>query len=126
MRISVEKRTTWTPDIEGNMDLPEAEQLRMSYDKPLAYKRGEWRKTIAKRNKDGSIETYGEMDKAAVVKDSNVSVVNLTVEEDGKERQIATGEDLLNTRSSVCSLLVDMLVMQITREDFKAELKNSQ
>lgn len=124
MRISVEKRTTWTPDIEGNIDLPEVEQLRMSYDKPLAYKRGEWRKTIAKRNKDGSMETYIDIDKVAAVRDSNVSIVNLSVEEDGKERQIATGEELLNTRSSVCSLLVDMLVMQITREDFKAELKN--
>ena len=44
---------------------------------------------------------------------------------DGKAKQIATGEELLNTRSAVCSLLVDALTMEILREDYKAELKNS-
>ena len=125
MVITVEKRANWTPDINGNLDLPESEQVSFSYDKPLAYKRSEWKKIVATRKQDGSLETYVDTDRARVIRDSNVKIVNLAINEDGKAKQIATGEELLNTRSAVCSLLVDALTMEILREDYKAELKNS-
>ena len=126
MVITVEKRANWTPDINGNLDLPESEQVSFSYDKPLAYKRSEWKKIVATRKKDGSLETYVDTDRARVIRDSNVKIVNLVMEEDGKSRQISTGEELLNARSAVCSFFVDALVAQILREDYREELKNSE
>ena len=126
MIITAEKRASWTPDINGNLALPESERVTISYDKPLAYKRSEWKKVVATRRKDGSIETYVDTDRAKVIRDSNVRIINLAINEDGKAKQIATGEELLNTRSAVCSLLVDALTMEILREDYKAELKNSE
>ena len=67
MVITVEKRANWTPDINGNLDLPESEQVSFSYDKPLAYKRSEWKKIVATRKKDGSLETYVDTDRARVI-----------------------------------------------------------
>ena len=92
----------------------------------LSYKRSEWKKIVATRKKDGSLETYVDTDRARVIKDSNVKIVNLVMEEDGKSRQISTGEELLNARSAVCSFFVDALVAQILREDYREELKNSE
>ena len=67
MVITVEKRANWTPDINGNLDLPESEQVSFSYDKPLAYKRSEWKKIVATRKQDGSLETYVDTDRARVI-----------------------------------------------------------
>ena len=66
------------------------------------------------------------LDRARVIRDSNVKIVNLVMDEDGKSRQISTGEELLNARSAVCSFFVDALVAQILREDYRDELKNSE
>ena len=126
MVITVGKRASWRPDINGNLNLPESEQVSFSYDKPLAYKRSEWKKIVATRKKDGSLETYVDTDRAKVIRDSDVRIVNLIIEEDGKRRQISTGEELLSTRSAVCSFFVDALAAEILREDYKAELKNSE
>ena len=52
-------------------------------------------------------------------------IVNLVIDEDGRKRQISTGEELLNARSAICSFFVDALAAEILREDYKAELKNS-
>lgn len=126
MIITVGKRASWTPDINGNLELPESEQVSFSYDKPLAYKRSEWKKIVATRKKDGSLETYVDTDRARVIRDSDVKIVNLIIDEDGKRRQISTGEELLGARSAVCSFFVDALAAEILREDYKAELKNSE
>ena len=124
MVITVETRTRWIPDLNGNLDLPESEQVSFEFDKPLAYKRSEWKKVVATRKKDGALETYVDTDRARVIRESNVKVVNLVIEENGRKSQIATGEELLMARSSVCSFLVDALAAQILKEDYKAELKN--
>lgn len=124
MRITVERRRTWVPDGDEFKAVPEEERPRFTFDKPLAYRRDSWTKIVARRDKDGMLSSYTERDMRRIILDSNVTVENLTVVEDGKEKEIRTGADLLEARSDVCSALATLLVFQIVREDYRAELPN--
>ena len=124
MRITIDKRRTWIPDFKENNELPENEKICVSYDKPAAYKRDEWTRVIATRDSAGKLSTYIDKDTRKIILDSDVEIENLIVVEDGKEKQITTGKDLLETRSDLCSLLCIWLVNQILKEDYKAELPN--
>lgn len=122
MRITVEKRRTWVPDFEENMALPEDERIRISFDKPRAYRRREWQKVVGTRNGDGEVSSYVDTDLRSVILDSDVRVENLTIVEDGQERAITDGKALLEARSDVCTYLVTNLAAEILRQDYLSEL----
>lgn len=122
MKISIEKRRTWIPDFKENTMLPEEERVVFIYDKPLAGKRDAWQKVVASRDSKGQLSTYVERNTAQIIRDSNVEIRNLFVIEEGEEREIRKGEDLLSVRSDICSAFVALLVNEILKEDYKAEL----
>ena len=134
MRITINKRRTWIPDFTENnyvnplaseserIPLAEDEKMIISYDVPLPYKRSEWIKTYASMGKKGLAEAHTEIDSKKVILESNVTIENLTVSEDGKDREIKTGAELLEVRSSFVSSLVALIVNEITRNNLKDEL----
>lgn len=123
MIISIEPKQTWTPSFSENLALPETERIVITYNKPLAYKRSEWQKTVGFKHGD-NIDTYIDTDRRAIILDSNVSIKNLEIEENGKVKTITTGEELLNCRSDIAALLVTQICNQIVQFDLAAELKN--
>lgn len=134
MRITISKRRTWVPDFAENMytnphapeiervPLADEEKLKITYDVPLAYKRSEWIRTYASMGRKGLAETHTEVDSRKVILESNVMIENLCVTEDGKDRDIRTGAELLELRSSFASSLVTLIVNEITRNSLKDEL----
>lgn len=122
MRITVERRATYTPDFDENMALPEEERVSFSYERPAAYKREAWSKVVAGRGQDGGVSTWIEKDTRRIILDSDVKVSNLTVVEDGQERHITTGAELLDARSGLCSMLVTLLAARIASSDWRSEL----
>ena len=134
MRITVSKRRTWVPDFAENMyanphapenervPLADEEKLKITYDVPLAYKRSEWIRTYASMSRKGLAETHTEVDSRKVILESNVTIENLRVTEEGKDRDIRTGAELLELRSSFASSLVTLIVNEITRMGLKDEL----
>ena len=134
MRITISKRRTWIPDFAENMyanpHAPESERvplsdedkLKVTYDVPLAYKRSEWIRTYATMGKMGLAETHTEVDSRKVILESNVTIENLCVTEDGKDREVRTGAELFELRSSFASSLITLIVNEITRNSLKDEL----
>ena len=124
MRITINRRRTWIPDFtENKYANPLASESEIiSYDVPLPYKRSEWIKTYASMGKKGLAEAHTEIDSKKVILESNVTIENLTVSEDGKDREIKTGAELLEIRSSFASSLVALIVNEITRNNLKDEL----
>lgn len=134
MRITISKKRTWIPDFAENMyvnphapeservPLADEEKLKVTYDVPLAYKRSEWIRTYATMGRKGLAETHTEIDSRKVILESNVTIENFYVTEDGKDREIRTGAELLEMRSSFASSLVTLIVNEITRNSLKDEL----
>lgn len=122
MRITVDRREEYVPDFDENMALGEDERVSFVFDRPLAYKRESWSRVVAGRDANGKLSTWLEKNTRQIILDSNVEVRNLSVVEDGRERQIRTGAELLEARGSLCAMLVTLLAARIVREDWKAEL----
>lgn len=122
MRITVDKRVTWIPDFDENLALDEGERIVVSYDKPQAYRRDQWTSVSATRTSTGDLSTRIEKDTRRIILDSNVRIENLVIVEDGHEKFVKTGEELLQSRSAFCSMLVTLLVNRLLSDDWKGEL----
>lgn len=122
MRITVDKRVTWIPDFDENLAQDEGDRIVVSYDKPQAYRRDQWTSVSATRTSTGDLSTRIEKDTRRIILDSNVRIENLVIVEDGHEKVVKTGEELLQSRSAFCSMLVTLLVNRLLSDDWKGEL----
>ena len=122
MRITVDKRVTWIPDFDENLAQDEGDRIVVSYDKPQAYRRDQWTSVSATRTSTGDLSTRIEKDTRRIILDSNVRIENLVIVEDGHEKFVKTGEELLQSRSAFCSMLVTLLVNRLLSDDWKGEL----
>ena len=122
MRITVDKRVTWIPDFDENLAQDEGDRIVVSYDKPQAYRRDQWTSVSATRTSTGDLSTRIEKDTRRIILDSNVRIENLLLVEDGHEKVVKTGEELLQSRSAFCSMLVTLLVNRLLSDDWKGEL----
>ena len=125
MRITVNTkgRWEWDPKEKGE-PIQDNQKVVFTYNKPKSYKRSEWSRTCAVRQPNGSISTFIDRDVKAIILESDVNIENLTVVENGVEKEIKTGVDLCDCVSDVTSMLVERLAYEITRNDYEGELKN--
>lgn len=127
MQLNIQTRRTWTPDILDNDKQPEGQRIEIDYRRPPAYARSNWRHEVARRNSEGKMETYADVDVRAVVRNSDVHIRGLRISIDGKDPvEITTGEQLADSTSDYCYFLATRLAMEILNLDVDAELiKNS-
>lgn len=132
MLLNVSPRRRWVPDILDNEAKSPDQQIVIEYDKPNAIQRNVWQKRIAKSNPDGTAHVYVDTDVHAILKGSNVSIINLAIKTgtktgpDGKEaddiRQVTSGEDLASIQSDFCFLLATQLSQKIMDLEITKEL----
>lgn len=112
MIVSSSTRATWTSDFKG---VEEKDQVRISYKKPKAGQRSDWTRIIARRGKDGTLETYTETDYRTVILQSDLQVSGLIESVDGKETEIKTGEQLLASTAPEVFAIVRLVAAEIMK-----------
>lgn len=113
---ALETRTSFIPQFAENLALPENEQIKVYFDKPKAYQRQLWQKTVSSMDSTQKLSAYIELDIKAIIKGSKVEIENLGfIKKDGTTERITTGEQLIESTSDLAYLLSRQIAEMIMK-----------
>lgn len=118
MIVESESYSTWVSTFAGVAD---NEQVTISYKKPKAGQRSDWSRVIARRKQDGSIETYTETDYRSIILQSDLKILGLFENVDGRQKEIKTGEDLLASTAAESYAIMRLIASEIMKFPVPAE-----
>lgn len=78
-----------TPDINGNLKLPENERLSIEIIRPTAENAGELAKVSAVRKNDGSIQMDTKFEVSQILKNHVGQIKNLVIEEGSGDKTVS-------------------------------------
>jgi len=115
MKFTANKTYTFCPNINGNLDLPEAERLSIEIIRPTAEDRGEvsWAEGAPRGT---GLETAVRMrfNTSRILRRNVGEIRNLVVVgEDGKEKIIHKGEELATASFAGMNALVDVICAEV-------------
>lgn len=133
MRIILQPKREYVFKLNGNRDLPPAQQARMSYRQPNAIERRLLKRTNVKPGAvdgSGSVDVQFDVEKIFDQQDVKITGVEIEmVDEKGKStvRAVTSGGDLARTPSKFLAAMADEAMTEIMSTDFDDEfLKNSE
>jgi len=115
MKFTANKTYTFCPNINGNLDLPEAERLSVEIIRPTAEDRGEVSWAEASPRGTG-LETAVRMrfNTSRILRRNVGEIRNLVVvDEDGKEKIIRKGEELAVASFAGMNALIDVICAEV-------------
>lgn len=122
--VSVAKEA-WTPDWNGNLKLPKAEQVAIHLTYPTIEEKEGVSNIEYVKGKSGDIHGFKIIyDTAYLLKNHVPKIENLVHEVDGKEKNIKSGEELLQATHKSLQSLVQMIVSRLTMADEVVNEKN--
>jgi len=131
MKIILQPKREYIFRLNGNRNLPPAEQAKMTYRQPNAIERRLLKTTNVKPTSSGTGSVDVNYDVERIFSQQEVVLSGIEVEttdEKGKTitRKITSGSDLVSTPSKLLNALAEEAMNEIMSMDFEDELiKNS-
>ena len=118
MKLTSVTKEEWTPDWRDNLSLPKSEQVRIHLNFPTIEEKEGVSQIEYIRGKDGEVESFKIVYQTKKLLQNHVSQIdNLIDVRDGKEVQVKTGHDLLNSKNKQMQPLVQQIIAQLTTAD---------
>jgi len=122
MKFTANKKYTFYPDVNGNLDLPEGERLSVEIIRPTAEERGEvsWYEGTA-RGAGTEAAIRVRYNASRILRNNVGAIKNLFVADAaGKEKAVASGGDLAEASFTGMNALVDAICVEVCA-DFVTE-----
>ena len=116
MKFTANKKYTFYPDVNGNLDLPEHERLSVEIIRPTAEERGEiiwWESTARGTGSEASVRI--RYNTSRILRHNIGLIKNLAVADadSGKEKNITAGAELAGASFIGMNALVDAICTEV-------------
>lgn len=130
MKFVGKDRYWYEPNLKGNLDLPEAERLRLEIIRPTAENRDGLTTVSCVRKPDGSSEILQRSNVKQILRNHVGAVKNLTVvvkngEGEEKEVEITSGEQLATASFYGSATLVSLVCAEVLTDTLLEPEKKS-
>lgn len=121
MKFTSQKKYWFIPDLNGNLKLPENEQLQIEIIRATVENQGELSKVSVKKLEDGSIAADSKFNVSKILREHVGEIKNLVLEElDGNGNptsiQIKNGVELANSSFYGAKALCDMICVEVASD----------
>ena len=114
MKFTANKKYTYYPKVNGNLDLPEHERLSVEIIRPTAEERGEvaWYEGTP-RGAGSETSVRVKFNTSRILRNNIGAIKNLVVDDGEKEKAIVSGPELAAASFAGMNALVDVLCSEV-------------